>query len=103
MLIVNVNVRVKKNNIQDFIDATIKNATQSNKESGITRFDIIQEEDDNQNFMLIEVYNNPDAPAQHKDTKHYKIWRDTVADMMDSPRTNIKYNTIFTKDTNYVL
>jgi len=32
-----------------------------------------------------------DGRTQHKDTDHYKRWRDTVADMMAEARTSIKY------------
>ncbi|KNC80031.1 hypothetical protein SARC_07597 [Sphaeroforma arctica JP610] len=72
---------------QAFIDASIKNATASQKESGIVRFDLLQNNDDNTKFTLIEIYSNPDAPAAHKETDHYKEWRDTVADMMNTPRS----------------
>lgn len=101
MLTVNVKVVVKTEEIKNFIKATIENAKNSNKEDGITRFDIFQEQDNPQNFMLVEVYNSHDAPGKHKETDHYKKWRDTVAPMMAEPRTNIKYSSIFTKDTNY--
>ncbi len=37
-------------------------------------------------FVLMEVYKNAEAPAKHKETTHYALWRDTVADMMAEPR-----------------
>ncbi len=103
MLTVNVCVKVKEENIQDFIDASIINAKNSNKEPGIARFDIIQDKSNPQNFMLVEVYKNEEAPAEHKSTDHYKEWRSTVESMMAEPRTNVKYSSIYTKDTNYEL
>ncbi len=42
-------------------------------------------------------YNCPEAPAQHKETAHYNLWRETVADMMAEPRTNIKFRNLFPK------
>ncbi len=103
MLTVNVQVRVKKEFINEFITETIKNAKESNKESGIKRFDIIQDINDPQNFLLVEVYTTEDAPAKHKETAHYETWRDSVAKMMEIPRTSIKYSSVYTKDTNYEL
>ncbi len=103
MLTVNVKVQVIESRIQDFIDATIENAQNSNNEPGIARFDIIQEREYPENFMLIEVYKTPEASMAHKESSHYKKWRDSVAEMMASPRTNIKYSTVYTKDTNYEL
>jgi quinol monooxygenase YgiN len=31
---------------------------------------------------LIEVYRTAEAATAHKETQHYKTWRDTVAPMM---------------------
>ncbi len=95
MLIVQVHVHVKPEHIDAFRAASIKNAELSVQESGIARFDIIQQADDPSRFILIEVYRTPDAPAQHKETSHYKLWRDTVADMMAEPRASLRYSNIF--------
>lgn len=103
MLTVNVKVVVKSHEIQNFITATIENASKSNREDGIARFDIIQEVDNPQNFMLVEVYKTEEAPAKHKETDHYKKWRRIVAPMMEIPRSNIRYNTVYTKDSHYEL
>jgi autoinducer 2-degrading protein len=52
--------------------------------------------DDPCKFVLVEVYKDANAsPVAHKETEHYKVWRDTVADMMAVPRTAIKYKNIF--------
>ena len=95
MLIVHVFVHVKSDQVGAFQAATCENARNSLKESGIARFDIIQQQDDPTRFVLVEVYRTPDDPARHKETAHYKKWRDTVADMMAEPRTSIKYINAF--------
>ena len=56
---------------------------------------MIQQQDAPDRFVLVEVYYDTDAAAAHKETAHYKIWRDTVADMMAKPRSSIKYSNIF--------
>ncbi len=91
MFIVHVFVHVKPGQVEDFIEATIENASQSLLEPGIARFDVIQQLDDPARFVLVEVYRTPDDPARHKETAHYQRWRDTVAGMMAEPRTSIKY------------
>lgn len=91
MLIVHVRVRVKADSVDAFKRATIANATESRKESGIARFDFFQQQDDPTRFLLIEIYRTPDAPAAHKETKHYQLWRDTVAPMMAEPRASTKF------------
>jgi len=88
-------VHVKPDRIEAFRAATIENARKSIKESGIARFDVIQQQDDPTRFVLVEVYRTADAPAKHKETTHYQKWRDTVADMMAEPRTSVKYTNVF--------
>jgi quinol monooxygenase YgiN len=101
MLIVHVFVQVKADQVEAFKNATLDNASNSIQEAGIARFDIIQQADDPTRFVLVEVYRNAEAPAQHKETAHYQHWRDTVAPMMAEPRQSIKYANIFPADVNW--
>ena len=94
LLAVHVSVKVKEGMEDDFIAASLANATNSVQEPGVSRFDLIREVGEPKNFTLVEVYNKDDAPAAHKETAHYAAWRDAVADMMAEPRTNVKYETI---------
>ena len=100
MQIVHVHVSVKPEFVEAFKQATIENATNSVKEAGIARFDVIQQTDDPTRFILIEIYKTAQASAAHKETAHYKRWRDTVMPMMAEPRQGIKYTNIFPKDAN---
>jgi quinol monooxygenase YgiN len=101
MLIVHVHIRVKPEFIRAFMDATLENARASRTESGIARFDLIQDTEHNDRFVLIEIYRNPDAPAAHKQTKHYARWRDAVADMMAEPRASRKFVNIDPADAGW--
>lgn len=95
MFIVHVFVHVKKEKVADFIDATVENAKNSVNEPGIARFDVVQQQDDPTRFVLVEVYRTENDPAKHKETKHYKKWRDTVAEMMAEPRSAIKFFNLY--------
>lgn len=95
MFIVHVFAHVKEDRIEDFKQATLVNARNSINEPGIARFDVVQEQDDPTRFILVEAYRTPEDPARHKETEHYKKWRDTVADMMAEPRTSIKLANVF--------
>lgn len=95
MLIVHVYVHVLPECIDDFINATVENARNSVQEPGIARFDVIQQLDDESQFVLVEVYFTPDDAGLHKETAHYKKWRDTVESMMAVPRKSIKYANIY--------
>jgi quinol monooxygenase YgiN len=101
MQIVHVHVNVKPEFAEAFKRATIENASNSVKEAGIARFDMIQQADDPTKFILVEVYKTEEAPALHKETAHYVHWRDTVAEMMAEPRHGIKYLNVFPDDINW--
>ena len=94
MQIVHVQVQVKPECVAAFIQATLENARLSSQESGIARFDVVQDSKDSTRFVLVEVYRNPEAPALHKATEHYARWRDTVAPMMAEPRQGTWYHPI---------
>ena len=98
MFIVHVFVHVKAEFIEAFKTACLDNASNSVKEPGIARFDVIQQLDDPSRFVLVEVYRTPDDPARHKETAHYARWRDAVAEMMAEPRQAIKYDNVFPDD-----
>jgi len=98
MFIVHVFVHVKEESIDAFKEATTINAQNSIQEPGIARFDVLQQKDDPTRFVLVEVYRNPEDPAKHKETDHYKVWRETVADMMAEPRSSIKFDNICPDD-----
>lgn len=98
MLVVFVYVRVKSESIEAFKQASLENALHSVQEPGIARFDVIQQSDDPERFVLVEVYRGAAAPAAHKETVHYQKWRDTVAEMMAEPRSSIKYANVFPDD-----
>jgi autoinducer 2-degrading protein len=95
MLIVHVHAHVKLDFIEAFRLATIENARNSVLETGILRFDVIQQAEDPSRFVLIEVYQSVEAAVAHKETSHYLMWRDAVAPMMAEPRTSVKYTNVF--------
>jgi (4S)-4-hydroxy-5-phosphonooxypentane-2,3-dione isomerase len=101
MLIVHVHVHVKPESVAAFRQATLENARASIQEPGIARFDVVEQQDDETRFVLIEVYRTPEAAAAHKETGHYAKWRDAVADMMAEPRHSVKYSEVFPEAGNW--
>ena len=101
MLIVHVHVHVKPECVEAFKQASLENAHNSVQEPGIARFDVCQQAADPTQFILVEVYRTPDAPAKHKETAHYAAWRDAVAPMMAGPRTSVKFANVFPPDAGW--
>lgn len=101
MLIVHVHVHVKPECVDAFRAATLANARESLREPGIARFDVCQQQEDPTRFVLVEVYRDAAAPARHKETAHYATWRDTVAPMMATPRTSVKFANLHPDDAGW--
>jgi quinol monooxygenase YgiN len=95
MFVVHVQVKLKPESVEAFKQATVANARESIKEPGIAQFDVMQQQDDPSKFLLVEAYRTVEAAAAHKETRHYQVWRDTVAPMMAEPRSSVKYSHVF--------
>ena len=95
MFIVQVHVSVKPECVEDFRQAALENARNSLQEPGVARFDVLQQSDDATRFVLVEVYRQPVDADRHKETRHYQVWRDAVAEMMAEPRRSVKYANLF--------
>jgi len=98
MIVTHIHVHVKPESVDAFKEATVENARNSVREPGVARFDVIQAVDDPTRFVFIEAYRTADAPAAHKATAHYAKWRDTVAPMMQEPRSSKQYQNVFPED-----
>jgi (4S)-4-hydroxy-5-phosphonooxypentane-2,3-dione isomerase len=98
MLIVHVFVAVKPDCVDEFAAASARNASCSVREPGIARFDVIQQTDDLTRFVLVEVYRTADDTTRHKETAHYREWRNAVEPMMAEPRRSVKYANVYPAD-----
>jgi autoinducer 2-degrading protein len=101
VFIVHVHVHVKPEMVEAFKEATVENALNSVQEPGIARFDVIQQQDNPAHFVLVEVYRTAEDAARHKETAHYPVWRDRVAEMMAEPRHSVKYVNVFPEETGW--
>ena len=90
-----VNVWVIPDKIEDFIEACRLNHLESVKEPGNIRFDVLQDSEDPAKFTLYEAYTSEEASKAHKDTNHYREWRDKVASWMDKPRMGVKHALLY--------
>ena len=94
MIVTIVNIVVKPENVDQFIEATIENHQQSIKEKGNLRFDVLQHRDNPQAFTLYEAYASDEEATAHKTTDHYLKWRKTVESWMAKPRRGIAHHVV---------
>ena len=90
-----------QSNSDKFYSNTLQNAKNSILEKGVSRFDVLNRIDNNDEFLLVEVYNSETGPADHKLTSHYNSWRENVASLMANPRSASKYTTLFPPRNNW--
>ena len=95
MYVTIVNVMVKKAHLDDFIQATRLNHLASVQEQGNRRFDVLQSDDNPQQFVLYEAFTSEDDAREHKKTTHYLNWRESVTDWMEQPRTGTTYSGLY--------
>lgn len=92
-----VHIWVKEGQQEAFIKASELNHCSSINEPGNIRFDVLQDANNPLKFSIYEVFENQEAVDFHKTTKHYKYWRDTVADMMAKSRESDKHIVLYPK------
>jgi (4S)-4-hydroxy-5-phosphonooxypentane-2,3-dione isomerase len=94
MIVTCVHVKVRPENLQDFIAAITENHKGSRHEPGNIRFDVLQQANDPCRFMIYEVFESEEAARLHKETAHYLKWRGTVKEYMAEDRYGVRYNII---------
>ncbi len=101
MYIVHIFIRVKPDVVEDFKAVTLDNATNSLKEPGVVRFDVVQEVEDPTRFVLMEIYRTKNDAALHKETSHYNRWREIAEPLIAEPRSRIYYQNIHPSDNDW--
>jgi quinol monooxygenase YgiN len=95
MLAIWVKVRIKPELRQRFLDAIEVDALGSERdEPGCLRFNVLQDESDENVYYFYEVYTDPAALEAHRATPHYAVWR-AVADTLDGPTQAIRCRPVF--------
>jgi len=89
-----VDIRVKPEAVERWMDATFENVEASREEPGILAFDLYRDRDDPARFLLIEEYLTEAAMAAHKETPHYNRWREIAEPLQAEPRVRSFWNKV---------
>jgi (4S)-4-hydroxy-5-phosphonooxypentane-2,3-dione isomerase len=95
MFVVCVHVHVKPEHVESFVEATLDNARNTVDEPGALRFDVLQQIDDPNRFVLYEAYRDEEGAKEHKQTAHYATWREAVEPWMAEPRRGVQHRSHF--------
>jgi len=81
-----VEINIKPERVNEFMDVFRANHEGSIKEPGNLRFDVLQDPDVATRFFIYEAYQNDEAVLAHKQTPHYLACVDKLDAMMSEPR-----------------
>jgi autoinducer 2-degrading protein len=95
MLALWVKVRVKPGERERFLQAIEVDALGSERdEPGCLRFNVLQDQQDQNVYYFFEVYRNEAALEAHRAAPHYAAWR-AAADTLDGPPEATRCATVF--------
>src|SRR3989337_1386396 len=69
-----VNIRIKPESVDAFMQRLKENAAAARKEPGCKQFDVLVDPQDRTKVMLYEVYNDDKAFETHQQTPHFKTY-----------------------------
>lgn len=87
-----VEINVKPEMVERFVEVFLPNHLGSIKEEGNIRFDVLQDADVPTRFVIYEAYQNEAAMLAHKQTPHYLQCVEDLKDIMTGDRTKQLYN-----------
>jgi autoinducer 2-degrading protein len=101
MLAMWVKVRIKPEQRTRFLEAIEVDALGSERdEPGCFRFNVLQDEQDENVYYFYEVYRDQAALEAHRQTPHYAVWR-AAADALDGPTQATRCRTVFPAAADY--
>ena len=83
MITVQVEFKIKKNEIKEFIDITRYNVENSRIEEGVLSFNFYRKSE--VVFLLMESYKSKNDQELHRKTDHYKKWKSIVSEIIERP------------------
>jgi (4S)-4-hydroxy-5-phosphonooxypentane-2,3-dione isomerase len=101
MLAMIVKVKIRPEQRERFLAAIEDDAICSERdEPGCLRFNVLQDQADENQYYFLEIYRDEDALAAHQQTPHYARWMAARAEVVESAE-RIKTNTVFPRDPAY--
>src|SRR5262245_55828384 len=79
-----VNIRIKPENVDKFMQALKANAREARKEPGCRQFEVLVDPKESSKVMLFEVYDDEKAFEAHQATPHFKKYLAEAVPMLAS-------------------
>ena len=85
---------MKPDQLTEFLTEVLNNVRSSQKETGVIQFDLLQQHDSPNKFMLYEVYGSMEDIESHKQTTHFKRWVSHGIPLLSSERIRTLYKKV---------
>ena len=77
-----VHIRIKPGKVAEFLEVFRGNFEGTRQEQGNYRFDVLQDPENENHFVIYEAFENEAAVDAHRMTDHYKATVEGLADLM---------------------
>jgi (4S)-4-hydroxy-5-phosphonooxypentane-2,3-dione isomerase len=84
-----VSIRIKPDQVDNFMQRLKENASAARKEPGCKQFDVLVDPKDKTKVMLYEVYNDEKAFEAHQATPHFKKYLAEAVPLLASRERNV--------------
>lgn len=92
-MLVEINIKPEKQ--QEFLDLFKYHQHETSMEPGNIRFDVLQDPKNHSKFYAYEVYANEEALNAHRQTPHYKHCIKELEHLMTTPRKKTIFDWIY--------
>jgi (4S)-4-hydroxy-5-phosphonooxypentane-2,3-dione isomerase len=72
MFVLQVDIRIKSENVDRWMKMALENAREARREPGCRHFDVLVDPNDRTHVMLYEIYDDDKAFEAHQQTPHFK-------------------------------
>ena len=102
MIALMVTINIKSGHKDEFMASMFDDARGSNNdEPGCLRFDVLQDNEDENRIHLYEVYRDEAAVEVHRQAPHYLKWRAAVKDWVAAPYTVAQCSNVYPSDDSW--
>jgi (4S)-4-hydroxy-5-phosphonooxypentane-2,3-dione isomerase len=89
---------VLENETESFLQKTMECARATRGESGNLRYDVLQNEDHPDCFVIYEVYRSKEDFLFHRETPHSQTWKAETEPILAKPRARIRCHSLYFSD-----
>jgi len=90
-----LSIRVDENAEKEFLELTILNARNSIMSDGVARFDVLQHDDDPQQFMVVQAFKDEEAQKAHENSEHNQRWLANLPELLAANIAVAEFSNIF--------